>query len=264
MICTKCIEDKPDEAFEWRLQPNDTKIRRLQCHECRKAEKREYQQRNKEAISIKNKAEYELIKDTPEFKELCKQRYLKRKESGALDAYVEDNRDKVLEWKRASYHRNKEGILARQKAKRDADPEGFRSKKRARRAHDRVRRAEKERIYANNRRKNDVQFRLRGNLHTRINQAVRNKSESTMDLIGCSITEFMAHIESKFTSEMSWSNYGSYWHIDHEQPCCSFDLTNPIQQRLCFNWNNCRPLYKLDNLLKIVEDKKLSIRGIKS
>ena len=32
---------------------------------------------------------------------------------------------------------------------------------------------------------------------------------------------------------MTWDNYGE-WHIDHIKPCASFDLTCPIQQKLCF------------------------------
>ena len=46
-----------------------------------------------------------------------------------------------------------------------------------------------------------------------------------MDLIGASPSFVMGYIEAKFTEGMTWENHGD-WHIDHIQPCCSFDLTD--------------------------------------
>jgi hypothetical protein len=48
---------------------------------------------------------------------------------------------------------------------------------------------------------------------------------------------------------MSWKNYGK-WHIDHIRPCSSFDLSDPQQQRTCFNYSNLQPLWAKDNLNK--------------
>ena len=103
------------------------------------------------------------------------------------------------------------------------------------------------------RRQTDLQFRLCGNLRSRLYAALRRgrgvKSEGTLKLIGCSVCELRKHIESQFDPEMSWSNYGD-WEIDHIRPCVSFDLTDPVQQRECFNWRNLQPLWKEDNRSK--------------
>ena len=48
---------------------------------------------------------------------------------------------------------------------------------------------------------------------------------------------------------MSWDNYGE-WHIDHIVPCASFDLSDPNQQRICFNFRNLQPLWAKDNQRK--------------
>jgi len=49
---------------------------------------------------------------------------------------------------------------------------------------------------------------------------------------------------------MSWDNYGSYWHIDHIRPCASFDLTDPEQQKDCFDFTNLQPLEAKENIRK--------------
>ena len=50
--------------------------------------------------------------------------------------------------------------------------------------------------------------------------------------------------------EMSWENYGSYWHVDHVQPCARFDFSNDEHRRKCFNWVNLAPLEAVENLKK--------------
>jgi hypothetical protein len=77
------------------------------------------------------------------------------------------------------------------------------------------------------------------------------KSESTLQLIGCSLDAFADHLERQFTPCMTWENYGrTTWHIDHVRPCESFDLTCPFQRSICFNWRNQRPLAARENWAK--------------
>ena len=71
-----------------------------------------------------------------------------------------------------------------------------------------------------------------------------SKAQSTKDLLGCSIDYFKSYIESKFTSGMTWENYGyNGWHLDHIKPCSSFDLTDIDQQKICFHYTNLQPLW---------------------
>ena len=57
------------------------------------------------------------------------------------------------------------------------------------------------------------------------------------------------HLENQFVEGMSWDNYGE-WQIDHIVPCASFDLSDPNQQRICFNFRNLQPLWAKDNQRK--------------
>jgi hypothetical protein len=99
--------------------------------------------------------------------------------------------------------------------------------------------------------------RIKKLLSSRIHKAItRNghgarKAASTMELIGCTIAEVRAHLESKFLPGMTWKNCGrNGWHIDHHKPCKRFDLKDPEQQRLCFNFKNLKPLWEADNISK--------------
>lgn len=89
-------------------------------------------------------------------------------------------------------------------------------------------------------------------VRSRIAQAMKReytKSASTLELIGCSIQQFREHIESQFELGMSWKNW-SKWEIDHRVPLSSFNLADPEQQKLAFNYHNCRPMWKEANRQK--------------
>ncbi|MFT4147058.1 MAG: hypothetical protein QM644_21680 [Mobilitalea sp.] len=102
-------------------------------------------------------------------------------------------------------------------------------------------------------RKTSLQRQVAMRLRVRVNNALKGKSTGkvakTMELIGCTVPELMAHLKTQFTEGMTWDNQGD-WHIDHIRPCASFDLTNPAQQRQCFHWTNLQPLWASDNLAK--------------
>lgn len=103
------------------------------------------------------------------------------------------------------------------------------------------------------RRFTDYNFRILCSLRSRICKILKGKikNETTKEFIGCSIEELRIHIERQFTKGMTWKNYGIRgWHIDHIKPCCSFDLTDPAQQKICFHYTNLQPLWAIDNLKK--------------
>jgi len=85
---------------------------------------------------------------------------------------------------------------------------------------------------------------LRGRLRNALNG--NSKSASTLELLGCTAEHARFHIESQFTEGMTWENI----HVDHIQPCASFDLEDPSEQRKCFHYSNLQPLFASDNLRK--------------
>lgn len=108
-------------------------------------------------------------------------------------------------------------------------------------------------IYEKKRKIVDPVFKLTKTLRSRLGSVVRNqnvkKSAHTIELVGCSANELRDYLSSKFENGMTWENHGE-WHIDHIFPCSSWDLSNEIQQKLCFHYTNLQPMWGKDNMVK--------------
>lgn len=106
--------------------------------------------------------------------------------------------------------------------------------------------------YARSRRREDVAFRLTGNLRRRLHYSLtsKRKARKTLDFLGCSVSDLMEHLESMFKEGMAWDNYGTYWEVDHIKPCVSFDLSIKEEQEKCFHFSNLQPLNKRENRVK--------------
>ena len=173
----------------------------------------------------------------------------KEKERAYHRKYREENKEKVAKRKKEWAEKNREKIAESQRNYR-ATPKYAKNKEKYREENrDKLAKDRKER------RQTDTEFRLSGNLRTRLNIALKKgvgkKCGSTLELTGCTWAELRSHLESQFAEGMTWENYGLYgWHVDHIKPCNSFDLTIDSQQRECFHYTNLQPLWAEDNLKK--------------
>lgn len=92
---------------------------------------------------------------------------------------------------------------------------------------------------------------LRGRMRIALRAQSGLKAKKTMELLGCSIPDFLIYLESKFEPGMTWENNSmNGWHIDHIVPCALFDLTKAEHQKACFHFSNLQPLWAKDNLSK--------------
>jgi hypothetical protein len=167
-------------------------------------------------------------------------------------AYRDKNKEAFSKTRKKNYERN---IDKMRKEKR----EYYAKNTDAKREYDLVYRVEnKEKIKEykkvwDSQDRQKIQSRIKRNLRRRIIHVIQSgyKSDSTMNLLGCSIDFFLDYLEKQFDSTMNWENYGQFgWHIDHILPCDSFDLTLEVEQRKCFHYSNLRPLWWTDNLSK--------------
>lgn len=107
--------------------------------------------------------------------------------------------------------------------------------------------------YEKKRKKSDPKFKILRNSRIRIyNFLIKEnlyKTEKTISLLGCEIDTLKTHLESLFTKDMSWDNYGKDgWHIDHIIPLSSAKSEEEIL-KLC-HYTNLQPLWAEDNLKK--------------
>jgi len=156
--------------------------------------------------------------------------------------YARRNREKIRAWQ-CSYRKSPRGRALRAASDR-------RCVKRA---------TAYKNAWARIRRRTDRSYAIGVNLRARVGLALRThpatQSASVTawirDLIGCTISELITYLQSKFLPGMSWENYGRKgWHIDHIRPLSSFDLTDVEQRRIAFHHTNLQPLWASDNWRK--------------
>lgn len=88
------------------------------------------------------------------------------------------------------------------------------------------------------------------NCRSRIRQSLKGiyRAGGSEELLGCTFDIARKHIESLFTDGMNWDNWNYYgWHLDHIIPICSFNLSNPEEQKRCFHYTNLQPLWREPN-----------------
>ena len=101
----------------------------------------------------------------------------------------------------------------------------------------------------------DLSSYLRNIINCRIRQSIKseNKTQHTIEYLGCSLIEYKRHIEKMFKKDMSWDNIGVLWHIDHIIPIKyrENNIKPSIEEQIKrLHYANTQPLYAIDNLRK--------------
>jgi len=95
--------------------------------------------------------------------------------------------------------------------------------------------------------------RLRISISRRVSRAlVTGKAgQSWEKLVGYSLDELRAHLQSLFKPQMTWQNYGQ-WVVDHVRPIASFSFTGLDDPgfKECWALHNLQPLWARENLRK--------------
>lgn len=110
------------------------------------------------------------------------------------------------------------------------------------------------REYNKSRNSLDPIFKLKGNIRNLVCYSFKrackgkfNKLEKTENILGCTLEEFIKHLQSLFTEGMTLENY-SEWEIDHKIPISSAKNEEEIYK--LNHYTNLQPLWKSDNRSK--------------
>ena len=207
--CISCDLDKEISLFEYKNRHNNIKYRK-KCKECFLLDRKKTYLKNKE--NIDDNSHYQNLLD----------RRLK---------YAE-NREEILEKKKLYYQSNRDSEIKRVTNYNKSNI-------------DKVRERNKE--YKRNRLIIDPLYRLKSNISRRIRRCMKNKSNRTYEILGCSPSDFKLYIESKFEHWMSWDNYGKYngdfnhgWDLDHITP-----ISSAINEEAIISLNHYKNLQPL-------------------
>lgn len=188
----------------------------------------------------------------------------KLREKAYKKAYRDANKDKIKDYAKSYYKDNKNVLKSKMEVYRKTNSH---KQKVYNKAYYEVNKEKIKKSTANygkthryetnkhrkNRRKTDIQYKLRKILRSRLYDCLKHnyKNGSSLKDLGCSINELKSYLESKFQPGMNWDNHGLRgWHIDHIKPLASFDLSDRNQLLEACHYTNLQPLWAKDNLAK--------------
>lgn len=91
--------------------------------------------------------------------------------------------------------------------------------------------------------------RIISNVRKRLRDVMKGK-RNALNVVGCTRKQLQQHLQSQFTKDMHWNNYGTYWHVDHIVPVSHFDLNNPEHRKLVHHYTNLRPMEAMANMVR--------------
>jgi hypothetical protein len=113
---------------------------------------------------------------------------------------------------------------------------------------------------------NDIAKRFRQTLSRSLNHKLKlclkggeSGDKNTMEYLGCSMEEFIKHIEDQFEEGMSWENYGRIedvrcWHLDHRVPAFyKENEDDEITKEVIIersHYTNFQPMWEDENISK--------------
>lgn len=235
-ICSKCEIEKDIEDFYFLDKKKDKRC--SICIKCKKEYNIKYRKTNAEILSLKKREKYKenIIEIRKYNNNISKLRKEKLKENGKKwrnenqekikkynDEYVKNNKQKLKDYNKDYYKNNKQKLSDKNKEYAKENKEKIQKYKKEY--------AEKNKDYLNDKfnkyyHKYPYRHVWRIILKRTLSYLGTKKTDKTIKMLGYSALDLKIHIESLFTPQMSWENYGD-WYIDHIKPVSSFDKDTP-------------------------------------
>jgi hypothetical protein len=218
-ICKKCGEEK---------NVNDFRKQRKICRKCECEMSKEYRKNNLEKVKQKQMEFYYNNK------EICNER---------RNNWRLNNKEYIKEYDKEryiiNYTNNKTEICEKVRTYRKNNIEKVRERERKNRNNDSFREYRREYI-KKHKEKNPHVYAWRTLLRNTIKRLGMKKEGKTIDMLGYSALELKENIEKKWSSGMTWENYGE-WHIDHIK--CVSSFTSNETAKVVNNLSNLQPMW---------------------
>lgn len=159
------------------------------------------------------------------------------------------------QWREKHPNYNKEYDAKRKTIKSEYNKKyGIEHKENIRQQHKLYYQNNKEKIKNYSKNYNNLKPRNRNKFNDAFSNALHrslkgsNKYFHWEDIVNYNLHQLKQHLELQFESNMTWSNYGSYWEIDHIIPINTFNITGYDHNfKICWSLMNLRPLEKITN-----------------
>lgn len=247
-VCSKCDETKPVEAF--------ISHDRCICKACKNASNREKYNTKKLAINSEvtkpcntcevEKPLTEFIHPLNRCKECNNNR--RREEYHTDEAINAKLKEKGRDYKRRKTEA-RQNAIAEEKAKLEAEIGEDNTickycKEVVPKTHFRH-----NRLKCKDCERDDPNSKLIRDVRSRIWSGLESKKLHTVEYLGCTFPDYKRWL-MQYSPEFTMENRGTVWHIDHVIPLSHFDMDDPAQQLIAFNWRNTAPLLAQENLAK--------------
>jgi hypothetical protein len=202
-----------------------------------KNKSKSYYERNRIIISAKTKEKSQTL--TPEKKAIRKaqKKTWEDKNRQLLNQRRREARLANPEQQRLFYQKNRALILAKNRAYNISNKVSVRAYKST---------------WSRERRHSDAIFKMIMNTRSLIKNSFMSKRQlkgsKTEVILGMPVKDFVIHIKSLLTGEMTLENHGLIWHLDHKVPVI---LAITEEQVVLLNhWSNFHPMLGKENILK--------------
>lgn len=225
----------------------------------------EYYVNNRNKDKLQNTCKECIKKNKENNKEKLREAQKKWREKNPDYMKNYEKTEKRKEYIQKYYQEHKEEEIKKTLERRKNNPEKYKEERKRYIENNR----EKVNAYHSNwkkeKREKDVSYKIKENISRRIRYELNTllkgkKTKRTIEHLGCDINYLKEYLESKFTENICWDNYGKVWHIDHIIPCSSWNLSNDFENKCCWNYRNLQPLFSSDNQSKkdkFQEDDKI-------
>ena len=227
--CSKCGEEKPLNEFHNNKASKDGKV--YQCKTCIIERSKKHYMENRE-----QKLEYQK-----EYSDKNKEE-MKIKDKKRHKIYNEKNKEKIKINNKEYKNNNKEKISKQNKKYREDNKEFIKNSKKI----------YKQKQFENNP-TYKLKHNISNLIRYAFKDKNFSKKSKTTDILGCTKEFFKEYIESKFEPWMNWDNYGKFkncelnygWDIDHIEPISNAKTEEDIIR--LNHYTNLQPLCSYTN-----------------